>query len=191
MFLACEDSLCQARGSHFFNLISTNGVAYLTPLYCGNFPSPWAAGPRCQAEGTQHHAAQAPRQQPCIPSAHLAEMHSSSSSTGQRALNVRVHSLCSAAAHYCLRAAPNQSPASIPAAAFFLSLGCYKQHHLQLQKQLCSPAQALSSSAGPWQMCAPPGQERSVHPSAWASGGVGWAALGDAGGSVVSQKLLG
>lgn len=36
---------------------------------------------------------------------HLAELHSSSSSTGQRALNVRVHTLCSAAAHYCLRAA--------------------------------------------------------------------------------------
>lgn len=30
-----------------------------------------------------------------------------------------------------------------------------------------------------------------MHPSAGASGGVGWAALGDAGGSVVSQKLLG
>lgn len=122
---------------------------------------------------------------------HLAELHSSSSSTGQRALNVRVHTLCSAAAHYCLRAAPNQSPASMPAAGFFLSLGCYKQHHSELQKQLCFPAQVLSSSAGPWQMCAPPGQERSVHPSAGASGGVGWAALGDAGGSVVSQKVLG
>lgn len=40
-------------------------------------------------------------------------------------------------------------------------------------------------------MCAPPAQERSVLPGAWARGEMGWAALGDGGGCVVSQKLLG
>lgn len=111
-------------------------------------------------------------------------------SAGQTALNTRACSLCSAAAHYGLRAAANQCPASIPAAGFFLSLGCYKQHQLQLQKQPCFPAQVLSSSAGSQQTCAPPAQERSVHPSAWASRGMDWTALGDGDGSVVSQKLF-
>lgn len=49
--------------------------------------------PGWRRPASRHDAAHGPRQQPCIPSAHLAEMHSSPSSTGQTALNISLLSL--------------------------------------------------------------------------------------------------
>lgn len=121
-------------------------------------------------------------------------MPSSSSSTGQTALNARASYLCRAAAYYFLGAAysrgkQNQPPASVPADSFFLCLGCHKQWHLQFQKGSASLPRAPGSSATLlWQSCAHPARvpakagEVSVHPSAQADGGAGWACPGIWGG---------